>query len=1463
MFSQQLHSQNLNMASRVDDEPDPADEPVVDLDPAAILISLVHARVEVQLGDDAVGDRPLPPPPPLADVEDTGKNVVNVTAVNDSISPAKRKRVYDMSHLQKKSKKHCRHRGGGHQKKSATWQQAAAQVGDDTLTPQQVRGAVASVNPPGNHRGRWDVKRSSRGVQGQTKATLLRSNAALRSSYSRLSGFYKKRGERITELKKDNVDLGVQIRREKKASEQYLNSILADADKLRSEAADLKSEANDIKMRAEAVIIDEQRCSSDAMRQERAAASASSKRVRDRQAAASRAAADLFQADFKKEREGWAGKNASLEKKLSAAHAEVLCEREMWLTFREELLKEKALLEKKCSDAKYDSRQMMQAQLDKAIEVEGKLVADMKELTDWTHALEKDNKKLERERKKSRRAAKHWRERADKAVGQKEDLKADGASAAESVLDAAKLRATLKSKDEVIEKYKELLRDRTSSFKPTRLKKRKKKGKRGGAGSWDEYVTQMVCELLVLGVPPNVIPGNIMMMYESLLGESPTAVPSSNFARECRDVVRIACETLTAMKLANSPCWRQVFTDATTKRQQSFQTLIIGVGTDGGAIDPVIISSCIFLEDESAETTFSSINDKILALKPRLTRLREIVKEQHPGNQALLDSIQSEDGITTKKLEDAWFTTDNCAAARKVQRLAEDAWKSKGQNCWNHLRNTWINGMEQATNTYLKSVLTSSLDECDPKLRVKMLFGAFCRAFDKAFSLSANYPKGFGENFLEYMLEHHPTFALYHVARCRGARMDMILEAAVPIYMNRVVCIEYLDYCLKMVGKKSDNILMRNLWVLLSSSEMVAQTRLYGIMYFSICVPMRWLSGKSHEMKDFPVGASPGDHWCAKSMGKVADELLKKVEQIIELPSLFLSEMFMMSIFAPFAEELPPFKEYLHKYFVRKQMRVVNKTTGMRVHHIAEALAELFNPVSATNNQCTPRMLELVVVAMKRLRDELLDERKATYYNLSISGHLRSFEHCSKEDRISSRGCMTTNDLAESGLGGVSRSIEVGGMIGIHRAASAPDMSSNGFLNRGMPTQRRAKRTRDDGPIQRHNKRRKSEKGMFFLIQPKLQRCVFIAGMRGRHAIHVQDLGEIKAQRREKREKEKIAAAKGLDKSQGLLIQAIYRHAQFWSKACVKGDVRQVDRILSSLTTVTARRRFLRSNIEMRTLGLGGIFAVRYTITWSEGGDLRSIEYLARHLKKIMKEEQLLKKHIPKEPPTMLPKRRVTPIVGTLTEEVRVLDRKYFSNVAKFREDADVMRRELEKKGNFSLYSKMQPEEKPSIKNLVKHKEKIDVLSEMWVGEGKNTMRIQRWCQGTVEKLISAGDGTAKNPPKVSVMWEGLPNVQGWEKGGLMDQELKNHLYNKCKAGAWRLYVDIEEVRNVDMEENDGEDEAIEAEDDEAGEEVVVGNGENDSNSSGGSESDAWTSSWESESEEGEKSDEEDEWLEA
>ena len=71
--------------------------------------------------------------------------------------------------------------------------------------------------------------------------------------------------------------------------------------------------------------------------------------------------------------------------------------------------------------------------------------------------------------------------------------------------------------------------------------------------------------------------------------------------------------------------------------------------------------------------------------------------------------------------------------------------------------------------------------------------------------------------------------------------------------------------------------------------------------------------------------------------------------------------------------------------------------------------------------------------------------------------------------------------------------------------------------------------------------------------------------------------------------KEKTAEEKSLKKSQNGLIHAIYRYQQYYSSACVKGDVRQVNQKLRKLKTPTAQYRFLRSNIIMRTIGFGGM----------------------------------------------------------------------------------------------------------------------------------------------------------------------------------------------------------------------------------------------------------------------------------
>ena len=100
---------------------------------------------------------------------------------------------------------------------------------------------------------------------------------------------------------------------------------------------------------------------------------------------------------------------------------------------------------------------------------------------------------------------------------------------------------------------------------------------------------------------------------------------------------------------------------------------------------------------------------------------------------------------------------------------------------------------------------------------MKNLFSALAREYDKNFSLSANYPKGFGDLFINWMIDKHPEYVMYHVERVRGSRQHMILEASLAIYMNGEVNIEFFDESLLVAGKRRDNILMRNLFVLLAS----------------------------------------------------------------------------------------------------------------------------------------------------------------------------------------------------------------------------------------------------------------------------------------------------------------------------------------------------------------------------------------------------------------------------------------------------------------------------------------------------------------------------------------------------------------------------------------------------------------------------------------------------------------------
>ena len=145
---------------------------------------------------------------------------------------------------------------------------------------------------------------------------------------------------------------------------------------------------------------------------------------------------------------------------------------------------------------------------------------------------------------------------------------------------------------------------------------------------------------------------------------------------------------------------------------------------------------------------------------------------------------------------------------------------------------------------------------------------------------------------------------------------------------------------------------------------------------------MRWLAEKTHELKDFPVGVPPEERCCTRSMGRVLDTLHEKLGEIIVFPSPSLSEQYMMNIFSKYSNELPPFKDYLQLMFNNRRMMVKNRTTGMRVAHLAMEKRELFNPKKKTNIESTDRMLDIVSLGIPQMKKEIINTRKSTWRNL-------------------------------------------------------------------------------------------------------------------------------------------------------------------------------------------------------------------------------------------------------------------------------------------------------------------------------------------------------------------------------------------------------------------------------------------------------------------------------------------------
>jgi hypothetical protein len=96
------------------------------------------------------------------------------------------------------------------------------------------------------------------------------------------------------------------------------------------------------------------------------------------------------------------------------------------------------------------------------------------------------------------------------------------------------------------------------------------------------------------------------------------------------------------------------------------------------------------------------------------------------------------------------------------------------QDCHHHLWNVWAKAVKIELSKYLTVMLRDSLNTIDSSLWVSTMFTPFARAYDKELSLAANYPKGHGELFAEWMKENYPGELLFHVESTHGSRQTML-----------------------------------------------------------------------------------------------------------------------------------------------------------------------------------------------------------------------------------------------------------------------------------------------------------------------------------------------------------------------------------------------------------------------------------------------------------------------------------------------------------------------------------------------------------------------------------------------------------------------------------------------------------------------------------------------------------------
>ena len=93
--------------------------------------------------------------------------------------------------------------------------------------------------------------------------------------------------------------------------------------------------------------------------------------------------------------------------------------------------------------------------------------------------------------------------------------------------------------------------------------------------------------------------------------------------------------------------------------------------------------------------------------------------------------------------------------------------------------------MNKELSKLINKILAEELEAIESHLIVSTSIDAVLCAVDKELSLCANYPKGHGELFCDWIYHNQPGSLLLHVDRASGSRQDLSVEWDGAILWNQ------------------------------------------------------------------------------------------------------------------------------------------------------------------------------------------------------------------------------------------------------------------------------------------------------------------------------------------------------------------------------------------------------------------------------------------------------------------------------------------------------------------------------------------------------------------------------------------------------------------------------------------------------------------------------------------------------